>query len=538
MSQSEDKELHRQLEEALARVRDIESRMGLCSTALSSDTLFKVGLEQIHEGLQIVDHHWCYLYVNEAAARQGRKTRGELIGHKMMDVYPGFEKSDFFAVMEEVMKERAPRHVDNEFQFPDGSKGWFEIHIEPHPVGILIRSMDVSRRKDLESQYYQAQKMESIGLLAGGIAHDFNNKLGVMVLFCEMIGDQLLPEQDKAKGFIDNLYSAVNDCARLTRQLLAFSRQQVLDIKVINLNDLITSKLQGLEKLLGETIQMRAHLDGNLGNVRADASQLDHVLLNLCLNARDALSRGGHLTIETANVELDGEYCAAHPEVIPGSYVMVSVSDDGDGMTPEVQKRIFEPFFTTKEKGRGTGLGLAAVHGVIHQVRGHIWVYSEFGMGTTFKIYLPKVREGKDDIAERKIERATAKGTECLLLVEDDELLRRAFCEALEAAGYRVLSAANAEEARGIFAREKERIALLLTDVVLPRHKGSDLAKEILARKPGLKVVYVSGYTKNSIVHNGVLDTESVLLQKPVRMTHLLDTIRKVLDGVYSKGVF
>lgn len=527
-----------ELEGALKRVRDLEEQLGLKSVLIDTETIFKVTLEQTFEGLQILDHHYTYIYVNQVAASQGMSSKQELIGHKIVEKYPGIEKTDFFAVLQSVMNQRIPHTMENLFEYPSGKKVWFELFIEPHPVGVLIRSVDISQRKQVEAQYQHSQKMEAIGLLAGGVAHDFNNKLGIMMLFCEMIEDLLSPEQKRAREYLQNVYSAVNDSARLTKQLLACGRKQVLDLKVANLNDVIVSKQDSLPRMLGETVRVVFHLDKELPNVRIDVSQMDQVLINLCLNARDAMPSGGTLTIETGSVDLDSEYCRLRPEVVPGRYVVISVSDNGIGMTPEIKERIFEPFFTTKSKGMGTGLGLPSVYGIVNQSRGHIWVYSEPDVGSTFKLYFPQVLESVDPVQLEEKDTLEYAGNETILLIEDDIMLSQAFYQTLQGAGYSVLVANDGDEARKLFADNQQKIDLLLTDVILPKVKGSQLAAEFIKQAGTLKVVYISGYTENSIVHNGVLDTDSILLQKPLTSIHLLKTLRAVLDGQHKKGVF
>lgn len=503
-----------------------------------NEFFFKETFEQMHEGIQIVDREYRYVFVNEAVAKQGLRSRSELLNQKMSEIYPGIEQTDFFNVLKSVMTDRISGQMENHFVFPDGSACWFDLFIEPHPVGVLIRSFDITKRKIIEEQYQNSQKLEAIGLLAGGIAHDFNNKLGVMTLFCEMALGQVTEQQGKLKNHLLNILSAVESSGALTKKLLAYGRKQVLDVRVINLNDLLSQTGESLSRLLGERISIHYHLASDLGNVRTDWAQMDQVILNLSINARDAMESGGNLTFETANVELDAAYCRMHPAVIPGRYVMLALSDDGSGMEPEIRKRIFEPFFTTKAVGKGTGLGLASVYGAVNQCRGHIWLYSEPGVGTTFKIYFPMVEEAKDSSRSQVDQQHPVKGNETLMLVEDDPLLRQAFTETLEQAGYTVVVAANAEEAELLFVHSEKSISLLVTDVILPQKSGRELANSLKTKNPDLKVLFVSGYTENSIVHNRVLDEGFILLEKPVSTGKLLNTIRQVIEGKLQKGVF
>jgi two-component system, cell cycle sensor histidine kinase and response regulator CckA len=532
-------QMKKQLESALQLVQSLEQKIGLDQNTHELQNIFKVTVEQMHEGIQILDRQFHYIFINDAAAKHGLKSKTDLLDRKMSEAYPGIENTDFFKVMKNVMTNRVPSQMENFFDYGDGRKCWFQLYIEPHPVGVLIRSIDITERKIVEEQYRHSQKMEAIGLLVGGIAHDFNNKLGVMTLFCEMALRQVSDEQKKLKGYIMNVMQAVQDSATLTKKLVAFGRKQVLDLRVIDMNDLISQIRDSLECVLGETIELNYHLASNLANMRVDWSQMDQVILNLCINSRDAMPNGGTLTIETANVELDKDYCAKRPNVIPGDYVMLSISDNGIGMNSEVQSRIFEPFYTTKEVGKGTGLGLSSVHGIVNQSRGHIWVYSEVGVGTTFKIYFPRVDEAKEEFKiTNPLNRDFQRGTETILLVEDDPLLRQAFTETLQGAGYAMITASSAEEAEILFDKNKAKISLLLSDVILPKKGGRQLAIELKEVNPQLKVIFVSGYTENSIVHHGVLDEGFILLEKPITTIKLLSTIRQVLEDKLFRGVF
>lgn len=500
----------------------------------AEDTL-KLAIEQTIEGLQLIDRNWRYLYVNEAAARHGHTTRESLLGRTMMECYPGFDETPFFEVLQQVLKTGEPQRVENEFTYPDKTKCWFELHIESVSQGLLIRSVDITDRKNLEDQLRHAQKMEAIGRLAGGIAHDFNNKLAIILVYCEMALDQL-PSDSKVATYFNRILEAVQQSSSLTKQLLAFSRRQVLDLRLIDLNSLLGKFKNSLAQLLGENIRVDFHLSQNLKSVQADPTQIDQILLNLCINARDAMPEGGVLTIETKNVVLDDEYAKMHAGVTPGRYVMLSVSDSGIGMTKETLSHIFEPFFTTKQE-KGTGLGLPTVHGIVKQSRGHIWVYSEPGMGTVFKIYLPAVHEKAEEVRPEEKAVVSYSGSEEVLLVEDDPLLREAYTTALRAAGYKVHVAADPEQALKIFDQEKDRLAIVVTDLVLPVMNGKDLVEKIRSRKPDFKAVFMSGYTENSIVHQGILDTESVLMQKPISIRNMLETIRLVLEGKLTKGL-
>ena len=516
--------------EAQKQILDLKERLAFVSSTFDGGDVVQTAIDQTLEGIQIVGFDWRYLYLNQAAANHGRTVKADLIGRTMMDCYPGIEMSSGFELMKQVMVDRKHRSMENLFEFPNGDKVWFELIVEPHTVGILIRSIDITKKKKLEEDYLHSQKLEAIGQLAGGIAHDFNNKLGIMLAYSDMTLDLLEPNS-RAHSHISNVVKAIDQAAALTKQLLAFSRKQVLDFRIVDLNSLVTSSLEGLPKLLGENITVKSFLEEDLRCVHIDPSQMDQIILNLCINARDAIGKNpGTITVESANIDLDEEYCQTHSGVVPGEYVVLSVSDTGIGMPPEVKSRIFEPFFTTKEAGAGTGLGLPSVHGIVKQSRGHIWVYSEVGRGTTFKIYLPAVRETPAHIQDSKPTKLHVEGSELVLLVEDDPLLKGAYQQALEKAGYAVVSAGSAEEALECFTNEPGEFDILVTDVILPKKSGPELFADLRLKLPALKGIFVSGYTANTITHHAEIDMATVLLQKPVSIRQLLGTVRKVLD--------
>jgi two-component system, cell cycle sensor histidine kinase and response regulator CckA len=389
--------------------------------------------------------------------------------------------------------------------------------------------VDISERRSLEDKLRQAQKMEAVGQLAGGIAHDFNNLLTVIQGYSHLLMEGLKGDVE-ALGQVEKIEEASEKAASLTRQLLAFSRKQVLQPKVINLNSLVENLSSLLHRLIGEHIELCTMTAPDLGLVKADAAQIEQVMMNLVVNARDAMPEGGQLTVETANAELDDLYSADHPGVSPGPYVMLAVSDTGKGMTQETLARIFEPFFTTKEMGRGTGLGLSMVYGIVKQSGGHIWTYSELGHGTTFKIYLPRTEEPADSNVSRR-SGATISGNEQILLVEDDEKLRELAHSILTSCGYSVIVSSDTEHARLICEQRSSSIQLLLTDVVMPGISGRTLAQLLLLKNPKVKILYMSGYTENAIVHHGVLDSGTYFIQKPFTPSMLAGKVREVLDS-------
>ncbi|MEO6603263.1 MAG: PAS domain S-box protein, partial [Polyangiaceae bacterium] len=383
--------------------------------------------------------------------------------------------------------------------------------------------------KNTEDQLRQAQKMEAVGRLAGGIAHDFNNLLTVILSYSDLILSALKPLDPLATD-ISEVRTAALRAAELTRQLLVFSRQQVITPKVLDLNEVVGSMDRMLTRILGEDIELVSAPTAGLGRVLADRNNIEQVIMNLVVNARDAMPTGGKLTIETGNVELDAEYTREHPGAAPGPHVMLAVSDTGIGMDKATQARVFEPFFTTKEVGRGTGLGLSTVFGIAQQSGGSVWVYSEPGKGTTFKIYLPCVDAAIDAVSP-EFAASALRGSETILLVEDQEQVRAVAKAILTRNGYHVLVAQHAAEARDLCRLHAEPIALLLTDVVMPQMSGAELAKQLLRKRPELKVLYMSGYTDDSVVRHGILESEMAFLQKPFTPETLTRKVREVLNA-------
>jgi two-component system cell cycle sensor histidine kinase/response regulator CckA len=404
-------------------------------------------------------------------------------------------------------------------------------------VGVQGIARDITKRKRLENalreseeQLRQSQKLEAIGQLAGGVAHDFNNLLtainGYSALALRRLG-----ADHPISSYLEEIKKAGDRAANLTRQLLAFGRKQLLQPLALNVNDILNDMIKLLKRLIGEDIQLITRPGANLKQIKADPGQLEQVLVNLVVNARDAMPRGGTITIETANITLDGSYASKHLGVSAGEYVMLAISDTGTGMDQETQSRIFEPFFTTKEKDKGTGLGLSTVYGIIRQSGGNIWVYSEVGKGTTFKVYLPLVEDKAATESEAVVVPMIKRGSETVMLVEDEDMVRKLASELLVDAGYIVLEANGGEEAIKLCKQHSEPIDLLITDVVMPKMSGKQVAEQLLALHPETKVLFMSGYTDEAIVHHGVVDSNIAFIQKPFSERALAHKIREVLDS-------
>jgi signal transduction histidine kinase/CheY-like chemotaxis protein len=500
----------------------------------SLDRIARDVLDSLQEGCQVIGFDWRYLYVNDALVRQGRLPREELIGRTMMECYPSLEEQPFFAVLRRCMADRATDRAEIEFMFADGSPGWFDLRIVPVPDGICIISLDTTEERlararlhGTEEQLRQSQKMEAVGVLAGGVAHDFNNLLSVIICYGDLSLAKLSPG-DPLREDIGEITKAAGRATELTRQLLMFSRQQVLEPKVLVLNDVLSGMEKMFKRILGADIDLVSLPAPSLGRVKVDPSSLEQVIMNLVVNARDAMPNGGKITLETGDVLLDEEYARSHLGVTPGAYVMLAVTDTGKGIDKATQARIFEPFFTTKPKGKGTGLGLSTVFGIVRVSGGSIWLYSEPGRGSTFKVFLPSV-DAPTALIHAFDSPLTLRGSETILLVEDDEQVRIVTSGILRRNGYQVIEARNAGEA--LLQSEKQGpIDLMLTDVVMPQMSGPELAKRLAVDRPRMKVLCMSGYTDDSIVRHGVLDATMSFLQKPITMASLTAKVREVLD--------
>ncbi|HYV34867.1 MAG TPA: PAS domain S-box protein, partial [Gemmataceae bacterium] len=397
-------------------------------------------------------------------------------------------------------------------------------------MAVLCFLADITDRKLLEEQFRQAQKMEAVGKLAGGVAHDFNNLLTVINGYGEILLGNLR-QGDPLRGPMEEIKKAGDRAARLTRQLLAFSRKQVLVPVLLDFNTLLIEMEKMLGRLIGEDVSMTVCPAPDLWRVKVDPGQMEQVIMNIVINARDAMPKGGKLTLETANVVLDGAYVGANTEAHPGEHVRLTISDTGAGMDNATKVRVFEPFFTTKGPEKGTGLGLATVYGIVKQSGGHISVYSELGIGTTFKIYLPRVEDAVQTSKSQVGFKSAARGSETVLLVEDEEGVRTLARLVLQGKGYKVLEARHGGEALLICEQNKDPVHILLTDVVMPSISGRELAARLKQLRPALKVLYMSGYTDDAVVRHGILEAEMPFLQKPFSPDVLAEMVRHVLDA-------
>jgi len=617
--------------------------------------------ETMHEGVQILDSSWRYVYLNPAAETHARQPVSDLIGRTIFEQYPGFEDTDIFQVMKRCQEQRVSSGIENRFEYPDGKEAWFDLRINPVPEGIMVLSIDITDRKRVEldlrhskeslgtmlecishaviatdthgyvrrmneaaeelvartlfeaegmrlrdlirlkngksgedlgfrtdtmvsgdfrigisdntvlvrhdgeripvsgtgaairddddtligsvlvlrnvkeevellAMFQHAQKMEAVGQLAGGIAHDYNNMLTIILGYCEMLF-QSLDKDSPIRKQVDNIHKAGSRAAQLTRKLLTFSRKQITDVEAFNPNDVLDNVRPLIRGVISEDIDIEIISAEDVQRILFDPSQLEQILINMVINARDAMPEGGRLTIKTANVDLDEAYAKAHPDVKAGAFVMLAVSDSGIGMSAETRSRVFEPFFTTKEKGKGTGLGLPMVYGLVKQAGGHIWVYSELGLGTTFKIYFPVAPAGEVSGREedgRPELRYT--GHETILLVEDDQDVRQLVKSSLEAEGFEVLEAHGGLQALERCAAHDGPIHVLLSDVVMPGMSGPDLGRAIRQQRSGIRMLFMSGYLGENVVRQDLLKQGDAFIEKPFSPQALISTIRELLD--------
>ena len=521
-------------------VRDAQVRQERTSAQKAlqeSEERYRSLVENLDMGVTLIDSNFTVVMANAARAKIFGGSDADPIGRKC---HIGFgEESGMCAYCPAVrsMTTGQSAEVDAKIARRDGTT--FIARIRAFPTfgddgtvtGFIEVVDDVTDQKRLEQQLREAAQMEAIGRLAGGVAHDFNNLLTAMIGYADVLLQQMVKDDPLREKVVQITYAAER-AAGLTRQLLAFGRKQVLDVKVMYLNPIIADFEKMLRRIVGEDIELVSLLDSELATVKVDRSQIEQILMNLAVNARDAMPRGGTITMETANVILDEEYGKDHPDVTPGPYVRFSVTDTGSGMDNDTLSKIFDPFFTTKEEGKGTGLGLSTVYGIVKQHQGHIDVQTRMGRGTTFQIHLPACLEPVAQVAERLESERQLQGDETVLVVEDEEIVRKVACEVLEMLGYHVLDAANPAAALELGRQYQGPIELLLTDVILPRMDGASLYREMTISRPEMKVLYISGYPGSSFLRRRLLKADDAFLQKPFAFETLGTRVRDVLDKV------
>ena len=516
--------------------RDISDRKRAEEAIHKSEQRLRIHAE--HTPLAVIewDLQFCVAAWNAAAERIFGYSREEAMGRHASFIVPAAVRQHVDQVWKGLLAQKGGTRNANENTTKDGrtiSCEWYNTPLVDESgrvLGVASLVQDVTERVALEEKLQQSQKMEAIGRLAGGVAHDFNNLLTVIIGYSQILADGV-PAPSRLKEATTQIRSAADRAAGITRQLLAFSRKSILSPRVIDLNDVMMNLDTMLRRLIGEDIEILTVPGRDLGTVKADPGQIEQVIMNLVVNARDAMPSGGKLTLETENAELDEAYAREHPPLQPGRYVMLAVSDTGVGMTADTQAHIFEPFFTTKEVGKGTGLGLSTVYGIVKQSGGYIWVYSEPDQGSTFKIYFPRMDQPVEAVGAEKRPAGIQRGTETILLAEDEEQLRQLIATVLEQCGYKVLSAAGTAEGLALCRSNHNEIRLLVTDVILPGMNGRQLAEQVQKISPRTRVLYISGYTSNAIVHYGVLDAGLWFLPKPFSLSALVAKVREVLDA-------
>jgi two-component system cell cycle sensor histidine kinase/response regulator CckA len=513
-----------------------QARNDLITIFQKSGKLVTALLESVSQAIVSIDQGGRIVLANRRAEEIFGYTGEELLGAHIEMLLPeskrathGQDRENFFSRPRTrpmgIGMDLAGRRKDGSEVPVEVSLSYVEIDEGVFAIAFVS---DISPRKHLEEQLLHAQKMEAVGRLAGGVAHDFNNMLTVISGYNRMILDEL-SIMDPLRGYADEILKAADRAGALTNQLLAFSRRQIMQPRVINVNSVLAQTQKMLQRLIGEDIELILDLGPNVGNIKADPGHVEQAIVNLAVNARDAMPLGGHLRIETAAVTLDENYARTHVGIKPGEFTMIAVSDTGEGMDSETRRHIFEPFFTTKEKGKGTGLGLATVYGIVKQTGGDIWVYSEPGRGTAFKLYFPRVFEPLSEISGGDATATRRSGGETILVVEDEQAVRDLTVRILRQLGYTILTASSGAEALEISQAHNGHIDLLLTDVVMPNMSGRQLADLLLMSRPKTKVLFLSGYTENTVVHHGVLDAGVDFLPKPFSRENLSGKLREVL---------
>jgi PAS domain S-box-containing protein len=495
-----------------------------------SEECYRHIFESASDGIVLLEKREGHItHANLAIEKMLGYSKEECIGKKLQDIGVSLDMSDFQSIMQVLDKSGILNYADVQVKTKSGPYIYTDIYMVDRAKLAQCNIRDVTERKKLEEQLLQAQKMEAVGLLAGGIAHDFNNILSAIMGYGYLLQTKMSSD-DPLREDVDQILVSADMAAEVTHSLLAFSRKQILDPKPVNINVLVKRLGKLLSRLIGEDIQLNTNFTDKDVICMADASQIEQVLLNLATNARDAMPQGGHLTLDTQFVELDDTFIGVHGYGEPGMFAVISVSDTGIGMDKETMAKIFEPFFTTKEVGKGTGLGLAMAYGIIKQHNGYINVYSEPEKGTTFRVYLPSVKSTEEGIVKAAIEPVPSGGTETILVAEDDRALRKLFSTVLEAYGYKVILAEDGEEAVIQFMDNKDKIQLVMLDMIMPKKSGKEVYDEIIKLRPGIKTLFSSGHTADRTDKDRILKEGIDFIMKPVSPKDLLKKVREVLD--------
>jgi two-component system cell cycle sensor histidine kinase/response regulator CckA len=518
----------------LAVQRDVTARKATEAALRESEARYRALAEAAHDSIFIVDSDGRIEYANAVSLERFR-IGSDPAGKRLVDVFPPAAAGEMSKELSAVFSTGRRQYFEGRFETPAGDL-WMGAWLVPLARGsdqtaaVMGVARDITERKRLEREFAQAQKMEAIGRLAGGVAHDFNNLLTAILGYADLLLGTVPGDSDVASD-LREIRNAGERASRLTRQLLTFSRKQAFSPKIVNLNDVVGELQKMLNRILGEDIVLDVAMDPQLAVTNVDPGQIEQVLVNLVVNARDAMPRGGTIRIQTANADMDAAFCRRHDGARQGRYVALTVQDTGCGLTPEVLAHAFEPFFTTKPEGKGTGLGLSTVYGIVKQSGGYITIDSEPGLGTTFTTYLPVAQEAAQQAAGASRLPRPLSGTETILLVEDEPGLRRLVHRTLEQHGYSVLNAATAEDAVSIARRHTGPIHLLLSDVIMPGLSGPDLAQRLVRLRPSIRVLYVSGYTSQAVEGTGAVSPHARFLSKPFSPSVLATKVRECLDA-------
>jgi two-component system, cell cycle sensor histidine kinase and response regulator CckA len=531
---------HGKVRHFISNDRDITERRTAEESLRSSEQRYRLLFERNLAGVYRASAEGKFTEANDSLARMlGYESGRELLGRDTAEFLDNPLEPE--ALMRELKTHGQVVSYEMRARRKDGSEGWALLNStllrdqQGNVVGREGTVLDITERRALQQQLLHSQKMDAVGQLAGGVAHDFNNLLMVISSYAELLSDSICGTNAKAQHQAQEILKAARRAAGLTKQLLAFSRKQVLSPRMLDLNTVLADIGRMLPRLIGENIQVEIRPGASLWNVKADPVQVEQVIMNLAVNARDAMPRGGHLVLETSNAYLDEEYARRHVGVVPGEHVMLTVSDTGCGIPADILPHIFEPFFTTKEQGKGTGLGLPTVYGIVRQSGGSIWVYSEVDRGTVFKVYLPRAQAAADKYRDERPAAPPARGSETVLMVEDEEAVRESTCEYLTSRGYTVLQGKNGADALQVLEHFAGKIHLLITDVIMPGMSGAELGKRVRELRPNTRVIYISGYTESTVVQHGV-EAAAGFLQKPFTLTALAGKVREVLDAAAPGG--